>query len=153
MGRENWNRAVTVNKILLVDDDQDALEELKDIVELEGWDAKTASSVDAALEILAADPDIGVVVSDFYFALDNGEDTNGAQFVSRAQARFADRKMAFVILSGDPSVLKSSVQVGAVKFLSKPFLADDFILAVETARFSTVLDDNLSNVSQRLIAI
>ena len=153
MKPDNWYDSMAVQKILLVDDDQDALEELKDTVELEGWEVETATSVDDGLELLAKDPEIAVVVSDFHFAVDEGDGTNGAQFVSRAQARFSDRKLAFIILSGDPAVLNSSLQVGAVKFLNKPLLVDDFVRAISTAKVSSALDSNLNNTNKRVIAI
>lgn len=153
MRAENWYEDMAVQKILLVDDDAEALEELKEIVELEGWEAVTAGSVDDALELLEHDPEIAVVVSDFYFAVDNSEGTNGAQFVSRAQARFAERNLAFIILSGDPSVLKTSLQVGAVRFLSKPLLVDDFVRAIKTAKVSSAMDSKITNVNRKVIAI
>lgn len=137
--------------ILLVDDDKVALEELKEIVEFEGWSAITATTVDDALSTLANDPHINVVVSDYHFASPNGDSANGMQFVSRAQARFSDREISYIILSGDPDALRSSLQVGASKFLSKPLLLDDFIDAIRTA--STHGDDQNATKNNRLIAI
>ena len=116
--------------VLLVDDDRDALEELKDIVELEGWNAIIADSVDMALEVLEWYPFIGVVVTDVHFVDPSGDMSNGIQLVSRAQARFPGRDLNFIVLSGDPSALKSSVQIGAVDFLSKPLDADALIAAI-----------------------
>ncbi|CUH78033.1 Response regulator PrrA [Tritonibacter multivorans] len=124
---ETPNQQLTV---LLVDDDRDALEELKDIVDLEGWNAIIADSVDMALEVLEWYPFIGVVVTDVHFVDPSGDMSNGIQLVSRAQARFPGRDLNFVVLSGDPSALKSSVQIGAVDFLSKPLDADALIAAI-----------------------
>lgn len=140
-------------KVLLVDDDQAALEELKDIVSLEGWEAKTATDVDQALETLANDPDITVVTTDFHFTQPNGDGANGIQFVSRAQARFPDRELSYIVLSGDPAALKSSLQVGAFKFLSKPLLVDDFIHTIKNAKASGGGELDNASLGQRLIAI
>ncbi len=120
-------------KVLLVDDDASTLEELCDVVELEGWKSVTASSVEDALDILADDEDIRIVVSDVHFVDPFGKAANGIQFVSRAQARFSDRPLSYLILSGDPNALEASVQVSAFNFLSKPFLADDLINAIRSA--------------------
>lgn len=138
-------------KVLLVDDDQAALEELKEIVELEGWEAETATTVDDALSTLTGDPQIAVVVSDYHFTSPDGDGANGMQFVSRAQARFAHRDLSYIILSGDPDALKSSLQVGASKFLSKPLLVDDFIQAIKNAKAND--GDGNAHQNQRLIAI
>ncbi|KMW59182.1 hypothetical protein AIOL_004163 [Candidatus Rhodobacter oscarellae] len=122
--------------VLLADDDTDALEELADIVDLEGWKCLTAPDVDKALELIAANPAIKVVVTDVHFVDQAGETSNGLQLVSRAQARFADRGLSFVVLSGDPSALQSSIQIGAVDFLSKPLVAEDLVRAIKQAEAS-----------------
>jgi len=150
---ENQSIDASEIKVLLVDDDLAALEELKEIVELEGWHAKTESSVDGAMGALEGDPDINVVVSDCHFAPTQGEGANGIQFVSRAQARFPDRELSYIILSGDPDVLKSSLQVGAFKFLSKPLLVDDFVVAIKTAKESGGGELESAGLTKKLIAI
>jgi len=118
---------------------------------LEDWAAETATTVDEALSKLAGDPKIAVVVSDYHFAHPDGDGANGMQFVSRAQARFAHRDISYIILSGDPDALRSSLQVGAFKFLSKPLLVDDFIHTIRTASASG--GGEIASENQRLIAI
>lgn len=140
-------------KVLLVDDDQEALEELKEIIDLEGWDAVTATDVDEALGELVSHRDISVVVSDFHFVEPNGDHTNGIQFVSRAQAQFAERNLSFVMLSGDPDVLKSSLQVGAFKFLNKPLVPDELVHTVKSAHARSAFESDCSNLGQRSMSI
>lgn len=123
-------------KILFVDDDFTALEELNDIVELEGWGSVSASCVETALDVLEADTDIQIVVTDVHFIDPFGKSANGIQFVSRAQAKFPERPLSYLVLSGDPDAVNSSVQVGAFNFLSKPFVAEDLIDAIKSAAAS-----------------
>lgn len=151
MTSEIQSHFATEIKVLLVDDDQTALEELKEIVEFEGWAAETAATVDHALSKLESDPEIKVVVSDYHFATPDSDGANGMQFVSRAQARFADRDLSYIILSGDPDALRSSLQVGASSFLCKPLLVDDFIDAIKTAKARG--GDENADQNQRVIAI
>jgi len=153
MALEIQNNGAKEIKVLLVDDDLAALEELKDIVDLEGWKAKTETSVDGGLRALENDPDINVVVSDCHFDPSEGDGANGIQFISRAQARFPDRELSYIVLSGDPDVLKSSLQVGAFKFLSKPLLLDDFVEAIKTAKESGGGETENAGLSQKMIAI
>lgn len=120
-------------KLLLVDDDAIALEEMGETFELEGWSHVTANSIEKALEILEADDEIRVAVTDVNFVDPNGKAANGIQFVSRAKARFPDRSIAYLIFSGDPDARKASVQVGVPTFLCKPFLAHELVEAVEKA--------------------
>ncbi|MQY42759.1 response regulator [Epibacterium sp. SM1969] len=126
---ENYNSELTV---LLVDDDKEALEELQDIIELEGWNSIIAGDVDMALEVLEWYPYIGVVVSDVHFMDPDGDTSSGFQLVSRAKARFPDRDLAFILSSGDPWAFKGTEQIGAVDFLSKPLVPDDLIDSVKS---------------------
>lgn len=129
----NAQEMIKENSVLLVEDDVTALDELHEIVDLEGWTPYTAKSVQAALDILATTPSIGVVVTDVHFHDENGDSANGIQLISRAQAQFPDRNLSFVVLSGDPDAFGSSVQTGAVDFLSKPLNADDLVSAIKAA--------------------
>lgn len=119
-------------KVLLVEDDAVVLEELYDVIQLEGWKPFAAPNVEAAMELLQATPDIRVVVTDVHFASDKGC-ANGIQFVSRARAKFADRALTYVVLSGDPDKISSSHQEGAFKFLPKPLDSDRLITTIQTA--------------------
>ena len=120
-------------KLLLVDDDAIALEEMGETFEIEGWRHVTATSIEKALDMLEADEDIRVVVTDVNFVDPNGKAANGIQFVSRAKARFPDRPLSYLVFSGDPEAWKASVQVGVLTFLCKPFLAHELVEAVEKA--------------------
>lgn len=128
--------------VLVVDDDVEALEEMQDIVDLEGWNAIIADDVDMALEVLEWYPYIGVVVTDVHFRDPKGDMSNGIQLISRAKARYPDRGIKFILLSGDPDAAKSIEQLGAIEFLSKPLDADRLIAAIkpvedeDAARFS-----------------
>lgn len=137
--------------VLLVDDDRDALEELADIVDLEGWHGIAASSVETALDILDLNRNISVVVTDVHFVAPGGETSNGLQLASRALAQFPDRQLSFVVLSGDPGALKSSIQVGAIDFLSKPLVADDLVAAIKRAAANDGAELNAAGVTKMLI--
>ena len=118
--------------VLVVDDDAEALDEMQDIVDLEGWNAIIADDVDMALEVLEWYPYISVVVTDVHFRDPTGDMSNGAQLISRAKARYPDRGIKFILLSGDPDAAKSIEQVGAIEFLSKPLDADRLIAAIKS---------------------
>lgn len=120
-------------KLLIVDDDHTALEEMCDIMETEGWESCSANSIETALNILETDRNIRVVVTDVHFVDPFGKAANGIQFVSRSQARFPDRPLSYLVLSGDPEAELASEQVGALQFLRKPLLGEDLVEAVNKA--------------------
>lgn len=117
-------------KVLFVEDDRLALDELGDIAEIEGWEHIVAHNVNEALKILEEDQDIRVVVTDVHFVERFGVSANGIQFVSRARAKFHDRQLNYIVLSGDPHAVVSSEQEGAFEFLSKPLVPDHLVSAV-----------------------
>lgn len=119
-------------KILLVEDDPAVLEELHDVIQLEGWRPLVAPSVEIAMSLLEAEPDIRVVVTDVHF-VGHKDRANGIQFVSRARAKFADRTLTFVVLSGDPDKANSSDQEGAFMFLPKPLDSQKLVETIENA--------------------
>lgn len=131
-------------KVLLVDDDPAVLEELKDVIELEDWEAITVPSADAALRELQLNPGIRVVVTDVHFG-NGSEITNGIQFVSRARAKFANRALSFVVLSGDMDNFDSSRDEGAFKFLLKPPVLEQLI---DTIRRAVTTDDGVSETRE-----
>lgn len=119
-------------KVLLVDDDPAILEELHDVIETEGWTPITASSVDDAMQFLQTDQSIRVVVTDVHFG--SGPDcANGIQFVSRARAKFANRALSYVVLSGDQDQVFSSKDEGAFKFLPKPPVPQRLVDTIDRA--------------------
>jgi DNA-binding NtrC family response regulator len=120
-------------KVLLVEDDTVALEELCEISEFEDWEPIKAQTVDEALATLETDKDIRVVVTDVHFVDASGQAANGIQLVSRARAKFADRTISYIVLSGDPCAMASSDQEGAFEFLIKPLVPDQLIETVNAA--------------------
>lgn len=120
-------------KLLIADDDVDALEEMREMIELEGWECVVATSIESALEMLDGDQAISVVVTDVHFDDPNGSSANGIQFLSRAKARFPGRAISYLVLSGDPASQRASDQVGAFAFLSKPLKVEEFIGKLNSA--------------------
>ena len=145
MSIEQYSNSADVS-VLLVEDDPDALEELADIADIEGWTANSTNSIDEALSIIEKDPKIGIVVSDVHFVDPLGESANGFQLVSRVQAKMPERDISFIMLSGDPSAVKSSVQMGAVDFLTKPLVSEDLVSAVREAKLSNCRERSLSDL-------
>lgn len=126
--------ATAAPTVLLVDDDADALVELEEILELEDVVSTTASDCDAAFHALDTWPDIRVVVTDVHLVRPDGQVENGVELVSAARARFSDRHLAFIVLSGDADAVSSSIETGAVDFLTKPLLPENLVSAVHAAK-------------------
>ena len=131
--------------VLIVDDDTTALEELAEIVELEGWRPLTAFRVEQAMEQLESHPEIRVIVTDVHIIEEGGE-RSGLDFIAAANASFADRGLNFIVLSGDVEKIGASIETGVADFLTKPLIPDDLVAAIrEVASGSSGFDARQSH--------
>lgn len=138
-----------LKSILIVEDDADAMEELSEILELEGWAALTARTVSDALQKIE-ETSVSVVVTDVHLG-GSGAGESGIQLVSRAKAKFPERDLSFIVLSGDVDAVKFSLQTDAVDFLLKPVAADDLIAALNEAQRLSGTERHLSEFAEYLI--
>jgi PAS domain S-box-containing protein len=101
-------------RVLHVDPDpgfRDALRESLDVFEV-----FTASGAGDALDILAGDPPIACVVSEYDLP-----DTDGTEFLRTVRARFPDRDVPFVVVTdaGSESVVAEALNAGATGYVAK----------------------------------
>lgn len=92
-GKENTNKIEKMphgkETILVVDDEEDLLEFVKDVLEEQGYHVLTANDGKQALEQLAQNPEIELLFSDI--VMPNG--INGYELAERAMAERADLKV------------------------------------------------------------
>lgn len=134
--------------ILVLDDDEIALEEIHEILELEDLSATTASCVETAMLSLENNPDISLIVTDMHLVGANGKQSLGIDFVAIAQKAFPERQLRFIVLSGDAGAIGSSMNEGAVDFLTKPLLPESLLDAIERA---TGTESDCGDLSQTLM--
>ena len=118
-------RKVEMIKILVVDDEREILDEIAEALTDEGYEAVCADRVDAALEILRNQPDIGMVVTDLKMPGKTGVD-----LINEARAEF-ERDIAFIVMSGSPD--NFGLDLKEFPVLRKPLDIDKFLEAVQTA--------------------
>lgn len=119
--------------VLILDDDLAALEEIEEVLELEDIRAVTASDIETALAHLSRDPRISVIVSDMHLISADGIATRGIEFIYQAREAHPTRPLNFIVLSGDAGAIASSIETGAVDFLTKPLMPDALLHAVRWA--------------------
>jgi len=103
-------------KILLVDDEQDILDLLSYNFKKQGFDVHTATDGNEAInEVSTFRPDI--IVSDILMP-----NTSGIKMcrILKADDRFKNIPIIFLSASTDEYLALSSLDAGAIKFLSKP---------------------------------
>lgn len=117
--------------VLIVDDDTEALEEYCETATGLGYSCQSADSPAGALQFLAENPAIGIVVTDLQMPA-----MNGLAFLDELSSRFAQlRPLVPIVITGHGS-LESAVQAmrfNAKDFLTKPVTTESFAAALRRA--------------------
>lgn len=106
----------TTTKILLVDDEQDILDLLSYNFKKQGYEVHTAmDGNEAIIEVAGFHPDI--IVSDILMP-----NTSGIKMcrLLKADERYKNIPVIFLSASNDDYLALSSLDAGAIKYLSKP---------------------------------
>lgn len=135
--------------VLVLDDDKEALEEIQEILELDDVMAVTASTASEALRMIAADPEIKLLVTDMHLDDPNADAITGLDVIARVRNEFPDREIRFIVLSGDASAITRSIETGAADFLIKPLMPEALLAAVRWASIS--VDEDSTDPSQLLM--
>jgi putative two-component system response regulator len=111
---------VATARCLVVDDDAQVRGALVRVIEAQGLACVQAGSGAAALEVLKADGEVPVCISDIYMP-----EMDGVTFLREALKLYPD--MAIILLPG-VAVVSTAVeclQLGALDYISKPVLIDE----------------------------
>ncbi|MDF9904892.1 UNVERIFIED_ORG: DNA-binding NtrC family response regulator [Pseudomonas reinekei] len=82
-------------QLLLVDDDEDALLELAELLEGEGFNCFTATSVKLALQHLTRHPDIALVITDLRMP-----EESGMSLIRRMREHTSREHLPVIVMSG-----------------------------------------------------
>ena len=123
---------ITYRKVLVVNDDAIMRELLTALLGIEGYEVQTAESGEEALELLASGTAVDIILADLHMP-----GLHGTELVDRLNhARAWDTLL--IAMSG--SKLKKEHAGLFSAFLQKPFAAEDFVEAVETAKGQTTTE-------------
>lgn len=112
---------------ILVDDEEDILPEYQEMLELAGFDAAISSDPEDAFQIVCSNPDIELVVTDLRMAR-----LDGASLISKLRSELPNRKLRFVVITGDATIAHVPAAVGGPVLL-KPVQGKLLIQAVSQA--------------------
>lgn len=116
--QQNSGQSIGQNtaRILVVEDDADLREALCDTLQLADYDALEAASGEQALEQLAGDSDIQMIVSDV-----NMGGISGQELLQAVKQRYPQIPMMLITAYASVSQSVEAIKQGAVDYLVKPF--------------------------------
>lgn len=108
-------------KVLIVDDDHDILESIKDLLEMEEYEVTTIEKGDETVATaLRVKPH--VILLDLLLS---GQD--GATICIELKSTKELRQIPVIIMSAHPTAKTQAISAGANDFVAKPFDADDLL--------------------------
>lgn len=110
--------------ILLVDDETDALEELGELLEGEGFHCHCATNVAAAMACLATWPDIALLITDLRMP-----DESGLRLIQNLRASALHASLPIIVMSGhaDMNDVIGLLPLQVADFLPKPIYQERLI--------------------------
>jgi two-component system, chemotaxis family, chemotaxis protein CheY len=114
------------NTVLVVDDDDDIREVLRDVLEVAGYGVREARSGLEALAELRRAPGVCVMLLDLMMPEVSGWDVRRRQL---AEPELAG--VPVIVLSGTTGVAEHAQQLAADDYIEKPFAATDLLTRVE----------------------
>jgi len=113
---------MAAKNIVIVDDEKDLLDALRETLELEGFSVFSFERVDEAIAYLKINQQIDLVISDMRMPTKNGLD------LALALRRDLKLTMPFVMISGFADITPQQLQeANIVEFIAKPFSLSTFI--------------------------
>ena len=121
--------------ILVVEDDENVAEGLKDIFSAQGYEVSAAASAGGALDLLQAEA-VDLAVLDVSLGADRGYD------LCRDIRRFSDMPILFLTARSSEMELIRGFQAGGDAYLTKPFRMQELLVRVQALLRRTARKEN-----------
>ena len=131
--------------VLVVDDDQDTRELLREVLSGEGFRVMTSGSGEEALEI-GKQEFFDVIISDMRL----GPDLNGLDVLRAYKAIQPESEIILITAFGSMETAIEAVKAGAFDYISKPFKIDEVVLQVQRALGNRKLVRENRNLKRQL---
>ena len=114
-------------KVLVLDDEPDICDVLREVLEMEGFDVSTATHSERAMELARANP-FDIAVLDVILK----NDINGVEVFKKLKSFSPDTKTVIMTAFSVQSLLDEAISEGAVATLRKPLSLGSFIRMLDT---------------------
>jgi len=123
--------AEPINRILIVDDEPDIVENIAEYFARKGYEVEIAKDGKEALDCLSADSSILIVVADIRMPR-----LDGLELLRQIRTSMARDEIKVIFISGHSGGAEAdrALKLGAFRFLGKPLKLRDLQVTVEQAR-------------------
>lgn len=112
--------------ILIIEDEEDIRESLRDVLEQEGYLVMTANSGKNAIEVLEVSPKFNLILLDLMMPVMSGE-----EFVAINKIRNITQGTPIVIMSADNQTAQRAAKMDIKTFVKKPLDLDDLLRIIK----------------------
>ncbi len=110
-------------KVLIVDDEEDSLELVKNVIKSLGFNIVAVSSGQEALKILQESKDINVVLADLVMS-----GMNGIELIKAARRLGINQKFIIITAYGEMDSYIEAMNLGVVDYINKPINSEHLSL-------------------------
>ena len=129
-------------KVLVVDDDKEYVEAVKELLLRNGYDVVTAYSGKEALERASEDGRVGLVLLDLVMPL-----MDGFTLLEKLQEIIPETTIIMVTGQGTVQTAVEAIKRGAKDFITKPFDKDILLNKLDMVRKAEELEDKVSTLN------
>lgn len=135
-------------KILVVDDEPDIVDEIVDLLSEEGLQCEGVNDPKKALERVAGDPEIGIIISDIRMPAMGGLELSRRLL----QEQENDRDLHIILVTGHAGMAEAieALKLGADDFLTKPLNSEQLLHSVRRSQEAAILRDKDRELKLRL---
>lgn len=119
--------------ILIVDDEEDIREALRDVFEEEGYVVTTATNGREAIDVLQGATKPNVILLDLMMPV-----MNGAEFIQHKKNAKELDAIPVIVMSADAKTRQKAMELGVQDHLRKPVELDDLLFKVQSVGSSIV---------------
>ncbi len=133
----------SILKVLILDDEVDFTEELKEYFENSGFIAYTANTVEAGFEVLNHN-DIDLIILDIRLP-----GTSGLDVLKKVKSQYPAIEVIMVSAHGDMDTVIESIRLGAFDYMRKPLRFIDLQIAIERTQKYLYMQQKLAQIEEK----
>jgi signal transduction histidine kinase len=135
-------------KVLVIDDEPDIVEEIVELLNDEGLVCEGVSDPEKALNMVEADREIGIIISDIRMPTMSGLELSRKLL----QDQDGDRDLHIILVTGHAGMAEAieALKLGADDFLTKPLNSEQLLHSIRRSQEAAVLRDKDRELKLRL---